>query len=89
MFGAEPRGGVQRGGQQGVSLPDKNRFVSARATHIMSSAILSFLVNLVQYSSPEIFYFALSGLGPHLYDCSVHIAVFSFFLLLTVGCALS
>lgn len=86
--GAGPGGGVQRSGQQGVPLPDKNRFLCARATQIRFSARLAFLVNLARESTPEAFYFALSGLGPHLYNCAVHIAVFNFFLLLTVGCVL-
>lgn len=88
LSGAGPRGGVQRGGQQGVPLPDKNRFLCARATQIRFSASLAFLVDLAPESTLEAFYFALSGPGPHLYDCAVHMAVFSFFLLLTVGCVL-
>ena len=85
--GAGPRGGVQHRGQQGVPLPDKNRLFCARATQIMFSASLSFLVNVARDLTPETFNFALSGPRPHLYDCAVHIAVFSFFLL-TVGSAL-
>lgn len=85
LSGAGPRGGVQPRGQQGVPLPDKNRFFCARATQITFSASLFFLVNVARDLTPEAFNFALSGPSPHLYDCAVHIAVFNFFLLLTVG----
>lgn len=66
LSGAGPRGEVQGRGQQGVSLPDENRLLSARATQITSSANLSFLVDLAPGSTPEAFYFALSGPSPHL-----------------------
>lgn len=88
LSGAGPRPGVQHCGQQGVPLPDKNRFLSARATQITFSASLPFLVNVAPDSALEAFNFALLGPSPRLYNYAVHTAVFTFFLLLTVGSAL-
>lgn len=65
--GERPRGGVQSGGQQGVPLPDKNRFFPVPARH--KSHTLPpwpFKINLAQDSTPETFYFVLPGPGPHL-----------------------
>lgn len=72
LSGAGPKGGVQHSSQQGVPLPDKNRFFSARAAQIIFSDCLSFSVNLVPDQTIETFYFALSGADSHLYDGCLH-----------------
>lgn len=82
--GAGPRGGVQPRGQQGVRLPEKNRFFCARAAHITFSAGLSFFKSVwLEIWPQKHLFFALAGPSSHLYDCAVYIAVFNFFLLLT------
>lgn len=87
--GAGPRGGVQHCVQQGVPLPDKNRFLCARATQITFSASLSFLVSVAPDPTPEAFCFAL-WVSAHTYVTVLSTLLFSvsFLLLLAVGSAL-